>query len=214
MEKHPNQHNKRLDYLFAAVIVAALIAVYLLAGRREREADAAGAVASPVAVQPTATPFGRTASALIDDLSLRSMDAEEEKDGYRLRVEGMDDAATVCRLQLSLSESFVSGFVLAFPIVAEPDADGSAIAAALERRAEQRRQAQAAAMEQALLGVLAAYDGEYALPTTVRSEWCALFLAMQETKESAAADYGRFHFSVYPSGSGDAMRLCCSVRFE
>ncbi len=214
MEKHVNRHNKRLDYLFTAIIVAALIVVYLLTGRRERKADAAEAEVLPTAVQPTATPFGRPAGALIDDLSFYSIETKDEKDGYRLEIEGMGDAAAVSHLQLSLSESFVSGFVLAFAIVAEPDADGSAIAAALEQRTEKRRQTQAAAMEQTLLGVLSAYDGEYALPMAVRSEWCALFLAMQETKESAAADYGRFHFSVYPSGSGDAMRLCCSVRFE
>ena len=214
MEKHANRHSQWLNYLFTAIIIAALIVVYLLTGRREQEAGAAAAAASPAAAQPTATPFGRRANALIDDLALSAIDVTAEKDGYLLQVEGADDAAAAGRLQLSLTDGFVSGFVLAFPAVSEPDADGSTIAAALEQRAAERRQVQAKAMEQALLGVLSAYDGEYALPVTVRSEWCALFLALQETKESAAADHGRFHFSVYPSGSGDAMRLCCAVRFE
>ena len=69
MEKHVNRHNKRLDYLFTAIIVAALIAVYLLTGRRERKADAAEAEVSQTAVQPTDTPYGRPAGALNEDLT-------------------------------------------------------------------------------------------------------------------------------------------------
>ena len=90
----------------------------------------------------------------------------------------------------------------------EPDADGSAIAAALQARAAQEREAQAAAMERVLDAVLRAYDGAGELPQTVRARWCAAYAALQEG-ETVEDTHGPVAFETYPAGRGT--RLCCAV---
>ena len=130
--------------------------------------------------------------------------AEEEGDGYRLTLDGADAA---CTLTLSLAQGRVAGFTLVFAAVEEPDADGSAIAAALQARAAQEREAQAAAMERVLDAVLRAYDGAGELPQTVRARWCAAYAALQEG-ETAEDTHGPVTFETYPAGRGT--RLCCA----
>ena len=126
-------------------------------------------------------------------------------DGYRLALDGADAA---CTLTLSLAQGRVAGFTLVFAAVEEPDADGSAIAAALQARAAQEREAQAAAMERVLDAVLRAYDGAGELPQTVRARWCAAYAALQEG-ETAEDTHGPVAFETYPAGRGT--RLCCAV---
>lgn len=212
MEPRAKQRPAILNYLFSLVIVAALIVIYLLTGQRPALTDAA-ATAPPTAL-PTATPFGRPAYALTADLALYGIAAEPEGTGYALRPEGADAAYATGTLTLSLHDGTVEGFVLSFPCVIRPDEDGSAISAALAERAEAQRAEQAQAMEAVLHAVFRAFDVEGALPETARSSWCARLLALQNDTESASDQYGRFQFSAYVSGSGDAMRLCCSVLYE
>lgn len=211
MEPRAKQQHAILNYLFSLVIVAALIVIYLLTGHR----PASTAADTPwPAASPTATPFGRPAYALAADLALYGIVAEPEGTGYALRPEGMDAAHTTGALTLSLHDGTAEGFVLSFPCVVQPDEDGSAISAALAERATAQRTEQAQAMEAVLHAVFRAFDVEGALPETTRSLWCARLLGLQNDSESASDQYGRFLFSTYVSGSGDTMRLCCSVLYE
>lgn len=212
MEKHSRKQSAIFNYLFTALIVVALVVVYLLTG--QRDSASAGAPLFTPAASPTATPFGRSAYALVEDLKLHGIAAAQDGNEYLLSLDGADNPMAGCRLTLSISDGFVSGFVLAFPAVPQPDKDESAISAMLQDYADQQAAAQAEAMEQVLLAVFAAYDTEDALPATVRSEWDAQFLALQNAQKGAQVSHGRFHFVTYTSGSGDAMRLCCSVLFE
>ena len=202
MEQTANRHNLIGSYVFTALVVAALVAVYLLTGQRDRQAAEAALTPLPPA---TPTPFGRPAHALLEDLLLYGVAAAEEGDGYRLTLGGADAA---CTLTLSLAQGRVAGFTLVFAAVEEPDADGSAIAAALQARAAQEREAQAAAMERVLDAVLRAYDGAGELPQTVRARWCAAYAALQEG-ETAEDTHGPVAFETYPAGRGT--RLCCAV---
>ena len=70
-------------------------------------------------------------------------------------------------------------------------------------------------MDSAMVKLSSAVDQvKGALPETTRSLWCARLLGLQNDSESASDQYGRFQFSAYVSGSGDTMRLCCSVLYE
>ena len=211
MDQRASKQHAILNYLFSAIVVVALIVIYLLTGQRTASTDAE---ALTPAASPTATPFGRPPYALAADLALYAISAEPTEDGYLLAPEGVDKSCATCTLTLSLSEGTTAGFVLSFPVVPQPDVDDSAISAALQKRAAEETALQAGAMEDILQAVLSAFDTDYALPATVRSAWCAQFLSLQNDPKSAGDDHGRFHFSVYPSGSGDAMRLCCAVLYE
>lgn len=211
MEPRAKQQHAILNYLFSVVIVAALIVIYLLTGQRSTptSTDAILPTASP-----SATPFGRPAYALVADLALYGVSAEPAGDGYTVNVEGTDAAHATGTLTLALRDGMVDGFVLSFPCVVQPDVDGSAISAALAERAASQAAVQAQAMEAILLSVFRAFDTDGALPETIRAAWCAQFLNLQNDRESASDSYRRFQFSTYSSGSGDAMRLCCSVLYE
>ena len=67
MEQTANRHNLIGSYVFTALVVAALVAVYLLTGQRDRQAAEAALTPLPPA---TPTPFGRPAHALLEDLLL------------------------------------------------------------------------------------------------------------------------------------------------
>ena len=83
MEQTANRHNLIGSYVFTALVVAALVAVYLLTGQRDRQAAEAALTPLPPA---TPTPFGRPAHALLEDLLL-----------YRRRGRGGGGTATGSR---------------------------------------------------------------------------------------------------------------------
>ena len=230
MKKASSGKNPIIGIAIPLAVFALLAAVYFLLGngseqsRREQAASAAAAVtptptASPT---PTATPYGVDAGNVIASLRLNGITVSAEGDVITLLLPPEDEEhepaeSETAELTLAYDHGFVSGFVLAFPVEpAAPKKDGTLITDSLILRAETRTARQAEAMEELFLRVFAAYDPGNRVPATMRNEWCAAFLALQaaSTKKGTEDTCNRFRFSTYTHGSGDKMKLCCSVQYQ
>lgn len=233
-----------ISILFTVIVIAALVVIFLLSGKRQSESDtltatAATAVLSPAAqadsspekaantaatdvpaAKPTPVPavFGTDETAFVSALSASSLTVTEVDGVYHVSSEDDPVFLNVGRLITDLHDSRVWGFVLSYPLAdTSADDDGSAISAALAMSDPSLMTAsQANTMEDVYYAVLSAFDPDGEIPLTVRNEWCARLLSFQSDRNRKAyeAAYGRFRFSLYVYGSGVDAYLCCSVQYK
>lgn len=199
-----------LNYVFTGIVVIALIAVYLLTGQRGPRSETAALTPAPA---PTATPFGRPVHTLAEELPAHGLTVERTETGYTVCT-APDAPHASAELTVAARDGTAIGFTLSFPAIepfaSEGDLIGNAVAALLE----QQKAEQAAAMETILSALFSAYDAEEALPVTVRTEWIAMLTALQAEEEKENGKFDRFHFTVFPSGSGAQKRLICTVLYD
>ena len=229
MDKNNSTKLTLAGIIFSIVAVAAFVAIYLLAGRKTADGTVSGSAASTPSPSPTAevsvtaapvvTPYGRTEEQVVSALVMAGYQMAKTDDGYQLTPPVEEDVSPDPSeqgiLTLATDGGIVTGFVLAFPVIDSSfDQDESLISAALDARAQDMPARQAKAMEAAFYAVFSAYDPQYDVPATMRSEWCAQYLNLQaaDNKKSSEDKSGSFRFAVYPYGSGTALRYCCSVQ--
>lgn len=230
MKKTTQGKNPIIGAAITLAVFAVLAAAHFLLGsgseqKRQAQAEAAAAAVTPAPTEspaPTATPYGVDAGNVIAALRLDGITVNTEGDVITLLLPPEDEDyepadSETAELTLAYKHGFVSGFVLAFPVEpAAPKADGSAITNALILRNEAHSARQAEAMEELFLAVFSAYDTKDSVPATMRNEWCAAFLALQSSsnKKGGEDTCGKFRFATYTHGSGDKMKLCCSVQYQ
>ncbi|MCF0160008.1 MAG: hypothetical protein HUJ99_04405 [Bacteroidaceae bacterium] len=184
MDKKKKSGNSIYSYIFSGVTVAGLIAVYLLAGRGSgaagNTAEAVRFTSTPAATasptpKPTPTPYGRRLTAVLDDLAFEGSIIEERNNVYLIHQPDANDYGTAS-LTFDLSSGYVTGFLMEFPRIPEPEDDGSFIAASLKSKHEDALRSQRQAMEALMQAVLLQFDLEDSIPLTTRSEWIAHFI--------------------------------------